>query len=202
MLDPACGSGNFLYLALHAFKDIEHRVQLEAETLGLQRGFPAVGPANVKWIEIKVDRDQLLRQSPAGSSSSPRRHGGGPEPVRRLMRVMGSRCGVLQAAHQRCAPAAPGLSIPAARGEGRAPGPRVVCGPDLHLGFARACVPLGGDGLSEPPLALVAAVEHDGQPVVHRGDRGSPSLRNAGNLEHRPRCAIHLPGVHRVSPLG
>ena len=28
VLDPACGSGNFLYLALHALKDIEHRVQL------------------------------------------------------------------------------------------------------------------------------------------------------------------------------
>ena len=27
VLDPACGSGNFLYLALHALKDIEHRVQ-------------------------------------------------------------------------------------------------------------------------------------------------------------------------------
>ena len=26
VLDPACGSGNFLYLALHALKDIEHRV--------------------------------------------------------------------------------------------------------------------------------------------------------------------------------
>ena len=28
VLDPACGSGNFLYMALHALKDIEHRVQL------------------------------------------------------------------------------------------------------------------------------------------------------------------------------
>ena len=27
VLDPACGSGNFLYLALHALKDLEHRVQ-------------------------------------------------------------------------------------------------------------------------------------------------------------------------------
>ena len=39
-LDPACGSGNFLYLALHALKDVEHRVQLEAEAMGLQRGLP------------------------------------------------------------------------------------------------------------------------------------------------------------------
>ena len=52
VLDPACGSGNFLYLALHALKDLEHRVQLEAEALGLEREFPATGPANVKGIEI------------------------------------------------------------------------------------------------------------------------------------------------------
>ena len=63
VLDPACGSGNFLYLALHALKDIEHRVQLEAETLGLQRGFPAVGPANVKGIEINAYAVELARVS-------------------------------------------------------------------------------------------------------------------------------------------
>ena len=63
VLDPACGSGNFLYLALHALKDIEHRVQLEAETLGLARGFPAVGPANVKGIEINSYAAELARVS-------------------------------------------------------------------------------------------------------------------------------------------
>jgi hypothetical protein len=44
VLDPACGSGNFLYLALLALKDIEHRVAIEAETLGLAREFPRIGP--------------------------------------------------------------------------------------------------------------------------------------------------------------
>ena len=63
VLDPACGSGNFLYMALHALKDIEHRVQLEAETMGLQRGFPAVGPANVKGIEINAYAAELARVS-------------------------------------------------------------------------------------------------------------------------------------------
>ena len=63
MLDPACGSGNFLYLALHALKDIEHRIQLEAETLGLERGFPAVGPANVRGIEINAYAAELARVS-------------------------------------------------------------------------------------------------------------------------------------------
>ena len=63
VLDPACGSGNFLYLALHALKDLEHRVQLEAESMGLQRSFPAVGPASVKGIEINPYAAELARVS-------------------------------------------------------------------------------------------------------------------------------------------
>jgi type II restriction/modification system DNA methylase subunit YeeA len=63
VLDPACGSGNFLYLALHALKDLEHRVQLEAEALGLEREFPTIGPANVKGIEINAYAAELARVS-------------------------------------------------------------------------------------------------------------------------------------------
>ena len=63
VLDPACGSGNFLYLALQSLKDLEHRVQLEAESLGLQRSFPEIGPANVKGIEINPFAAELARVS-------------------------------------------------------------------------------------------------------------------------------------------
>ena len=63
VLDPACGSGNFLYLALQALKDLEHRVQLEADAMGLQREFPGVGPANVKGIEINPYAAELARVS-------------------------------------------------------------------------------------------------------------------------------------------
>ncbi len=63
VLDPACGSGNFLYLALQALKDLEHRVQFEAETLGLERAFPEIGPANVKGIEINPYAAELARVS-------------------------------------------------------------------------------------------------------------------------------------------
>jgi hypothetical protein len=52
VLDPACGSGNFLYLALRALKDLENRVMIEAEALGLQRELTAIGPGSVKGIEI------------------------------------------------------------------------------------------------------------------------------------------------------
>ena len=61
VLDPACGSGNFLYLALRALKDIEHRAGLEAEALGIQREFPGVGPENVLGIEVNPYAAELAR---------------------------------------------------------------------------------------------------------------------------------------------
>ncbi len=63
VLDPACGSGNFQYLALQALKDLEHRVQLEAEAFDFQRAFPEIGPANVKGIEINPYAAELARVS-------------------------------------------------------------------------------------------------------------------------------------------
>ena len=64
VLDPACGSGNFLYLALQALKDLEHRVQFEAEEIGFARQFSCiVGPANVKGIEINPYAAELARVS-------------------------------------------------------------------------------------------------------------------------------------------
>jgi hypothetical protein len=61
VLDPACGSGNFLYVALRTLKDLEHQVMLEAEALGLQRGFPTVGPETVVGIEINGYAAELAR---------------------------------------------------------------------------------------------------------------------------------------------
>jgi hypothetical protein len=61
VLDPACGSGNFLYLALECLKDIEHRVNLEAEALGLQRQHDVTGPHNVLGIELNEYAAELAR---------------------------------------------------------------------------------------------------------------------------------------------
>lgn len=63
VLDPACGSGNFLYVALKAMKDIEHRANLDAEALGLERGFPRTGPENVLGIELNPYAAELARVS-------------------------------------------------------------------------------------------------------------------------------------------
>lgn len=62
VLDPACGSGNFLYLSLKALKDFEHRINIEAEALGLQRQLGIeTSPENVMGIEINPYAAELAR---------------------------------------------------------------------------------------------------------------------------------------------
>ena len=62
VLDPACGSGNFLYLALKCLKDVEHQANIEAESLGLQRQVDAyTSPANMLGIEINEYAAELAR---------------------------------------------------------------------------------------------------------------------------------------------
>jgi hypothetical protein len=62
ILDPACGSGNFLFLGLKALKDLEHQVITEAETMGLDRPVDLVtGPANMLGIELNEYAAELAR---------------------------------------------------------------------------------------------------------------------------------------------
>ncbi len=63
VLDPACGSGNFLYLSLLELKNLEHRVNLECEALGLPREFPRIGPEAVLGIELNPYAAELARVS-------------------------------------------------------------------------------------------------------------------------------------------
>lgn len=63
VLDPACGSGNFLYVALKALKDIEHLANIDAEALGLNKASPAVGPECVLGIELNPYAAELARVS-------------------------------------------------------------------------------------------------------------------------------------------
>jgi type II restriction/modification system DNA methylase subunit YeeA len=61
VLDPACGSGNFLYLALRGLKSFEKRVIHDAEALGLPQQFPRVGPEAVLGIEVNPYAAELAR---------------------------------------------------------------------------------------------------------------------------------------------
>ncbi|MEA2889199.1 MAG: hypothetical protein QOD11_3559 [Bradyrhizobium sp.] len=63
ILDPACGSGNFLYLALQSLKDLEYRAIVEAEAMGLARRVVHCGPRNVMGIEINEYAAELARTS-------------------------------------------------------------------------------------------------------------------------------------------
>lgn len=61
VLDPACGSGNFLYLALTKLKDFDERVRHEAQAMGLPDDRERIGPENVCGIEINPYAAELAR---------------------------------------------------------------------------------------------------------------------------------------------
>jgi type II restriction/modification system DNA methylase subunit YeeA len=61
ILDPACGSGNFLYLALQGVKDLEYRALLECETMGLPGALPRVSPRILHGLEINPLAAELAR---------------------------------------------------------------------------------------------------------------------------------------------
>ncbi len=62
VLDPACGSGNFLYLALAALRDVEKRVHVDAQELGLGAELVMhTGPHNILGLEINEFAAELAR---------------------------------------------------------------------------------------------------------------------------------------------
>jgi type II restriction/modification system DNA methylase subunit YeeA len=64
VLDPACGSGNFLYLVLRGLKDLEHQAILEVEQLALGLGGQFAihtGPQNVLGMEVNPYAAELAR---------------------------------------------------------------------------------------------------------------------------------------------
>jgi len=62
VLDPACGSGNFLYLALQALKDLEREAILWGSlTLQSTMQLPRVGPEVVLGLELNAYASELAR---------------------------------------------------------------------------------------------------------------------------------------------
>jgi type II restriction/modification system DNA methylase subunit YeeA len=62
VLDPACGSGNFLYIALHTLKDLEREVlHWGSEVFGVPVQLPEVNPSAVKGIELNHYAAELAR---------------------------------------------------------------------------------------------------------------------------------------------
>ena len=60
VLDPACGSGNFLYVTLRLLKDLEFEaIRWGGARLGVTGEFPRLGPANLLGIEINPYAKEL-----------------------------------------------------------------------------------------------------------------------------------------------
>jgi len=59
VLDPACGSGNFLYVALGLLLDLEKEVSVFAATSGLSALLPRVGPEQLFGIEVNPYAHEL-----------------------------------------------------------------------------------------------------------------------------------------------
>jgi hypothetical protein len=102
ILDPACGSGNFLYMALQRVKDLEFRVNNECEKLGLSAG-PPRWPGNPPR-----HRDQPARRRDRPHHDLDRRHRMGLAP----RALHAARAGFTQARSDRM----PGRSAIAAPG--------------------------------------------------------------------------------------
>ena len=62
VLDPACGSGNFLYVALRKLKDLEHEQALWASSaFQIPIARPEIGPQSVLGLEINPYAAELAR---------------------------------------------------------------------------------------------------------------------------------------------
>jgi N-6 DNA Methylase len=61
VLDPACGSGNFLALSLRVLKDFDLSVTEDAAAMGLPLDNPRVGPEAMMGIEVNAYAAELAR---------------------------------------------------------------------------------------------------------------------------------------------
>jgi hypothetical protein len=63
VLDPACGSGNFLYVVLQKLKNLEKQVILFAMEQGMSGFLPQVGPWQLHGIEINPYAHELAQMT-------------------------------------------------------------------------------------------------------------------------------------------
>ena len=63
VLDPACGSGNFLYVSLQKLKDLEKEVSVHSSNAGLGAVLPMVGPWQLYGIEINPYAHDLAQMT-------------------------------------------------------------------------------------------------------------------------------------------
>ena len=161
VLDPACGSGNFLYVALHTLKRIEREVILTVEQLTGQHdlGMESVGPWQFHGIEVKPWAREIAELTlwigyhQVWTEYHPGTHP--PEPVLRATGTLDHRDAVLEW-DQVVEDAACGRPDPTPRIQHQVTG-RLVPDPaarlryDRHLGARRAEWPQADFIIGNPP---------------------------------------------------
>ncbi|NZA02699.1 class I SAM-dependent DNA methyltransferase [Ottowia beijingensis] len=180
ILDPACGSGNFLFLGLKALKDVELLTITQAADLGLDREQDLVtGPHNVLGIELNEYAAELARVSIwIGEIQWRIAHGYPPKtnPVLEPLEQIECRDALLQFLPPRWG--GPGGARPPSQ-----PPPRPSPPPS----------PQRGEGASPPPKPLARRQRRHRQPALHWRQEdarraGRCLYRNAAQDLRRPRA--------------
>lgn len=89
VLDPACGSGNFLYLALKALRDVEKQAQVQAQELGLQAEIGlSTGAHNILGLEVNEFAAELARVTVWIGDIQWCRHNGWPHGINPILKPL------------------------------------------------------------------------------------------------------------------
>ncbi|MDR2364346.1 MAG: N-6 DNA methylase [Zoogloeaceae bacterium] len=92
VLDPACGSGNFLYLSLAALREVEKRARRDAAELGLRPSdsilFLHTGPHNILGLEVNEFAAELARVTVWIGDIQWSRRNGYPPPTNPVLRSL------------------------------------------------------------------------------------------------------------------
>ena len=165
---------------------------------GREPGEPGLDAADGR-IVVAVP---VLRQPADGAPPAARGRGCGAASGSAAEGPDGTGSAVPQATHERSAAGSPHLPVSASGPDDRPPEPGLVCRHHLHSGVGRLPVPGRDHGLGQPSRAGLAAVEHDGHRLLHRGAGSSASDRHARDLQHRSGGAVYERDVHRAGAGG
>ena len=137
VLDPACGSGNFLYVALQKLKDLEKSVILHSMDSGLASFFPLAGPWQLYGIELNPYAHDLAQMTVWIGYLQWLKFNGFGSPEEPILRAM--------SANFRCQDAILDLSDPSNPAEPEWPKVDFIVGNPPFVGGNRIRKELGGD---------------------------------------------------------
>jgi type II restriction/modification system DNA methylase subunit YeeA len=188
VLDPACGSGNFLYVALQALKDLElEAIGWGSLVLREPQQFPRVGPETVMGIELNAYASELARVTIwIGEIQWMLNHGFHyrSDPVLQPLDTIECRDALLD------------LSDPTKPREAEWPAAEFIVGNPPFLGRKFLRGQLGGDYVNALFVVFEGRVPHEADLVAywHEKARASnrrepdPKGRPSGHAEHPWRC--------------